>query len=62
MKRLAERGGKPSSGYLAPCRRCGLVVVHAESTGKPFHMHRWSALCQRLAIQRGVRQLGRSVR
>jgi len=47
MKRLAERspGRRPWRGYLAPCKRCGLVVVHAASTGEPFHMHRYSRAC-----------------
>jgi hypothetical protein len=48
MKRFAERFPckKPSSGYLAYCRRCGALVVHAFSTGEPLHMHRWSKKCR----------------
>jgi len=47
MKRLAERspGRLPNRGYLAACAVCGLVVVHAASTGQPFHMHRDSKAC-----------------
>jgi hypothetical protein len=52
MKRLADRGKGPYRGYLAPCKNCGLVVVHAEKTGKPFHMHRWSKLCEELGKKR----------
>lgn len=55
MKRFAERlpGRKPHKGYLAPCRSCGEVVVHAEKTGEPFHMHRRSRKC-RVAAMRGA--------
>lgn len=52
MKRFSERrkpGQKPYRGYLAPCPRCGLIVVHADSTLKPFHMHARSKKCRELA-------------
>jgi hypothetical protein len=57
MKRFAERskGWQPQSGYLAECKRCGLVVVHAESTGEPLHMHRRSKLCRTLQWDRADR-------
>ena len=55
MKPFVARfpGRKPNSGYLAPCKRCGEVVVHAKSTGEPFHMHRWSKKCAAKAAARG---------
>lgn len=48
MKLFSERypKRKPNSGYLAPCRRCGAIVVHSEKTGEPFHMHRRSQKCR----------------
>lgn len=52
MKRLADRGEGPIRGYLAACANCGLVVVHAKKTGEPFHMHRWSKLCEELGKKR----------
>ncbi len=52
MKRLSDQGLKPTlRGYLAACSRCGLVVVHAESTMMPFHMHRYSRLCRDLTVE-----------
>ena len=56
MKTLAERGREPRQGFIAKCGRCGALVVHAFSTGKPFHMHARSARClygKRLDILRG---------
>lgn len=52
MKRLAEIGQRPRYGYLAPCKHCGKIVVHAESTGEPFHMHQNSEQCRKLAERR----------
>lgn len=49
MKTLAMLGRKPRYGYIAPCRVCGARVVHAESTGQPFHMHRFSKKCREAA-------------
>lgn len=41
MKRLAERGSirPPRRGYVAPCARCGLEVVHSRTTGQPVAQH-----------------------
>lgn len=41
MKRLAERGSirPPRRGYLAPCARCGVEVVHSRTTGQPVAQH-----------------------
>jgi hypothetical protein len=54
VKRFAERkdGLTPVRGYVAPCRACGLMVVHAYSTDEPFHMHKWSKRCKELAEKR----------
>lgn len=54
MKLFSERspGHKPHRGYLARCRSCGAIVVHAEKTGEPFHMHRWSEKCRLAAKAR----------
>lgn len=47
MKRLAERGSirPPRRGYLAPCSRCGLEVVHSKATGQPVAQHLNSKAC-----------------
>lgn len=57
MKTFAKRypSGKPNKGYLAPCQECGEIVVHSESTDKPFHMHYYSAKCKKLASTRKKR-------
>jgi len=54
VRRLAVRNPEKvlHRGYLAACANCGLVVVHAESTGKPFHMHARSKLCRELGKKR----------
>lgn len=54
MKTFAKRypGKTPRHGYLAPCSECGELVVHAESTMEPFHMHRYSKKCREAAKQR----------
>lgn len=57
MKRIAERTGagammRPGWGYLAPCARCGLVVVHGKTTDLPYHMHLRSKRCRDLAAKR----------
>ena len=56
MKRFAERkdGLTPARGYIAPCRVCGLEVVHAYSTNEPFHLHRRSKLCRETAAKRNA--------
>lgn len=55
MKLFADR--RPSKGllrgYVAACRFCGALVVHAKSTGEPFHMHRYSKKCREAAARRG---------
>ena len=39
--RAVDRPGRSlHRGYLAPCTICGDDVVHAHSTGEPFHQHR----------------------
>lgn len=47
MKTFAQRfpGKKPDRGFLAACANCGEIVVHADSTLMPHHMHRYSAKC-----------------
>lgn len=47
MKRLAERGSMrpPRRGYVAPCARCGLEVVHSRATSLPFAQHLNSKAC-----------------
>ena len=54
MKTFAKRlpGERPYRGYVARCRDCGEMVVHAESTQRPFHMHARSKKCAdaRLAL------------
>lgn len=47
MKRLAERGSKrpPRRGYIAPCERCGLEVVHSKVTGQALEQHLRSKAC-----------------
>lgn len=47
MKRLAERGSirPPRRGYVAPCARCGLEVVHSKATSLPFAQHLNSKAC-----------------
>ena len=54
MKTFAKRfpGKRPGRGYLAPCSCCGEMVVHAESTMEPFHMHRWSKKCREATAKR----------
>lgn len=55
MKRFAEKlhpkRPEPRRGYVAACKACGLLVVHARSTGEPFHMHRRSRKCAERAAQ-----------
>lgn len=47
MKTFAKRfpGKRPDRGFLAPCSACGELVVHADSTLQPHHMHRYSRKC-----------------
>lgn len=54
MKRFADRkpSGRPFRGFVAECSACGLMVVHAESTSEPMHMHARSRLCRELAAKR----------
>lgn len=53
MKRLAETGGlvRDSNYYIAPCDRCGLMVVHSIRVGV-LHMHKYSKKCATLAAKR----------
>jgi hypothetical protein len=51
MKTCFERGTRPGRGYLAPCLKCGRIVVHATKTMEPFHMHRYSKRCREAARQ-----------
>lgn len=47
MKRLDERapGERPYRGYIAPCPRCGVRVVHSNKYDMPMHMHWRSKKC-----------------
>lgn len=56
MKLLSKRrpGERPRHGFLAACSRCGEIVVHADSTLLPFHMHRWSKKCDAGAAKRAA--------
>ncbi len=47
--------GQQPSGYVAKCSRCGALVVHAASTGKPLHMHAKSRKCAESALQSMLR-------
>jgi hypothetical protein len=49
MKTCADRGVRPYKGYIAPCSRCGALVVHANVDNLPFHMHRRSEKCRKAA-------------
>ena len=56
MKRFAERhpGARPYRGYVSQCRRCGALVVHADKTNEPLHMHLRSKKCRKMALARAT--------
>lgn len=56
MTRIAELPGnaRPRRGYLAPCPRCGALVVHGATTGEPSHAHLRGRRCDETARARGA--------